>query len=68
MDFIKKPFGYVLNLFYEFTGSYGWALILFAILVKIILLPVTAKGKKSSMKMARITPRVQAIQKKYAPH
>ena len=66
MDFIKKPFGYVLNLFYEFTGSYGWALILFAILVRLVLLPATAKSKKSTMKMSRIQPQVQFLQKKYA--
>lgn len=64
-DLVRVPFGYLLDLLYRFTANYGWALILFAILVKIILLPATAKSKKSSMKMARITPRVQAIQKKY---
>ena len=64
-DLVTVPFGYLLDWLYQLTTNYGWALILFAILVKIILLPVTAKGKKSSMKMSRITPRVQAIQKKY---
>ena len=38
----------------------------FAILVKLILLPMTAKGKKSMMKMSRLTPQIQALQKKYA--
>lgn len=66
MNFIKKPFGWVLNLFYEFTGSYGWALILFAILVRLVLLPATAKSKRSTMKMSRIQPQVQFLQKKYA--
>ena len=66
MEFIKKPFGWILNLFYEFTGSYGWALILFAILVRLVLLPATAKSKKSTMKMSRIQPQVQFLQKKYA--
>ena len=64
-DLVTVPFGYLLDWLYQLTNNYGWALILFAILVKIILLPITAKSKKSSMKMARITPRVQAIQKKY---
>jgi len=64
-DLVTVPFGYLLDWLYQLTSNYGWALILFAILVKIILLPVTAKSKKSTMKMARITPRVQAIQKKY---
>lgn len=64
-DLVTVPFGYLLSFLYQLTSNYGWALILFAIVVKIILLPITAKGKKSSMKMSRMTPRVQAIQKKY---
>ncbi len=65
-DIVTVPFGYLLDWLYQFTTNYGVALILFAILVKLILLPMTAKGKKSTMKMSRMTPRIQAIQKKYA--
>lgn len=65
-DIITVPFGWLLDLLYQFTSSYGLALILFAILVKVILIPVSAKSKKSSMKMSRITPRMQEIQKRYA--
>ena len=64
-DIIRIPFGYLMDWLYQFTNNYGLALILFAILVKLILLYPTAKGKKSSMKMSRLQPRVQAIQKKY---
>ena len=65
MDFIAVPFGYLMSFLYDLTNNYGLALILFAILVRIILLPATAKSKKSTMKMSRLTPKVQAIQKKY---
>ena len=65
-DLVTVPFGYLLSFLYDITTNYGIALILFAILVRFILLPATAKGKKSTMKMSRLTPRVQAIQKKYA--
>ena len=65
-DIVQIPFGWLLSALYQFTESYGLALILFAFIVKLILLPATAKGKKSSMKMSRLTPRIQAIQKKYA--
>lgn len=63
---ITIPFGYLLGFLYRFTNNYGLALILFAILVKIILMPITAKSKKSSMKMSRMSPRLQEIQNKYA--
>ena len=64
-DLIRLPFGYLIDFLYQLTTNYGLALILFAILVKLILLPATAKGKRSSMKMSRLQPRIQAIQKKY---
>ena len=64
-DLIQVPFGYLLSWLYQFTQNYGVALIIFALLVKLILLPASAKGKKSTMKMSRLTPKIQAIQKKY---
>jgi len=65
-DIIQVPFGYLLSWLYQLTTNYGLALIIFAILVKVILYPATAKGKKSTMKMSRLTPRIQQIQEKYA--
>ena len=65
-DIVQVPFGWLLAQLYRFTASYGLALILFAFLVKLILLPATAKGKKSSMKMSRLSPRLKEIQTKYA--
>jgi len=64
-DIITVPFGYLLNWLYQFTTNYGVALILFAVIVRLVLLPITAKSKKSMMKMSRIQPRIQEIQKKY---
>ena len=65
-DIICIPFGYALDLLYRLTNSYGLSLILFALLVQLVLLPITAKSKKSMMKMSRMQPRIQALQKKYA--
>jgi len=65
-DLIKIPFGYLLDLLYQFTTNYGVALILFAILIKLVLLPASIKSKKSSMKMSRLSPRINALQEKYA--
>ena len=65
-EIIKVPFGYLLDWLYQFTNNYGLALILFAILIKLILLPTSIKSKRSTMKMSRLTPQVNALQKKYA--
>ena len=50
-DIVQVPFGWLLDFLYQLTTNYGVSLIIFAFLVKIILMPATAKAKKSSMKM-----------------
>lgn len=65
-DIITVPFGWLLNQIYGLVGNYGLAITLFAILVQLVLLPITAKSKKSTMKMSRLQPRIQEIQRKYA--
>ena len=62
---ITIPFGYILDILYQLVGNYGLALILFALVVQLVLLPITAKSKKSMMKMSRLTPKMQAIKEKY---
>ena len=62
---ITVPFGYLLDFLYRFTNNYGVALILFAVIVRLVLLPINAKSRKSMMKMSRLQPRIQEIQKKY---
>ena len=64
-SYIMLPFSYVLEWLYEFTQNYGLALILFALIVKIILFPASAMGKKGTMKMSRLTPQVKALEAKY---
>ena len=63
---ITIPFSWLLTFLYELTHNYGLAMILFAVLVQVVLLPITAKGKKGMMKMSRMQPRIQEIQRKYA--
>lgn len=65
-DLITVPFGWVLGQLYNLTGNYGISLCVFAVIVYMALLPITAKSKKSTMKMSRMQPRIQDIQKRYA--
>ncbi len=65
-DIITVPFGWVLGQLYNLTGSYGMAMVIFGVVVYMALLPITAKSKKSTMKMSRLQPRIQDIQKRYA--
>ena len=45
-DIIRIPFGFILEQLYRLTSDYGFSLILFAVFVKLILLPTTVKSKK----------------------
>ncbi len=65
-DIITVPFGWLLAQLYNLTSNYGVSIIIFGILVQLILTPINAKSKKSMMKMSRLTPRMQEIQRKYA--
>lgn len=65
-DIIRIPFGYLLDWLYQFTTNYGLALILFSLIVKLVLLPMNAKSKKSMLKMSRIAPLAKALEEKYA--
>ena len=64
-DIIRVPFGWLLGILYDLTSNYGIAMILFAVIVQAVLLPINAKSKKSMMKMSRLQPRIQEIQRKY---
>lgn len=64
--YICIPFAWLVRFFYELTGSYGVALILFTLVIKLIMLPFQMKSKKSMMRMTRMSGKMQEIQKKYA--
>ena len=64
--YICIPFAWILRLFYNLTGSYGLALILFTLVVKVVLLPFQLNSKKSMIRMNRFQPKMKEIQEKYA--
>ena len=64
--YILWPFGQLMRLFYEWTGSYAIALLLFAVVIKLVLFPFSIKQQKNSIKQAKLRPKEEAIRKKYA--
>ena len=64
-DIIRVPFGYLLDWLYTFTSNYGLALILFSLIVKLVLIPMSIKSKKSMLKMSRLAPQTKALEVKY---
>ena len=65
MNIISNALGHVLRVIFELVQSYGLAIILFTILVKVLLLPLTIKQTKSTKAMQDIQPKIQEIQTKY---
>ncbi len=64
-EFFANTFGYVLNFIYNFVGNYGWAIILFTILVKVALLPLSIKQQRTMKKSAKLQEQVKSLQFKY---
>lgn len=65
LDAIATPFGWLMMVLYNLTDNFGWAIILFGIIVALVLLPFMAKSKKSMMRMSRLQPRMMELQKKH---
>ena len=65
MSWITAPFAWLLRALYDLTGSYGWAVILFGVVVNLILLPFMAKSKKSMMRTTRLQPRITELQRRH---
>lgn len=63
--YICIPFAWLLRALYELTSSYGWALVLFTVVIKLIMLPFQMKSKKSMMRMSRFQPMIKEIQTRY---
>ena len=62
MEIITVPFGYLLDWLVQLLGNYGFALIAFSLILKVLLLPASAKSRKSSLKMSRLAPQIKALE------
>lgn len=65
MSFIANMFGYVLNFLYNLVQNYGLAMILFSVVLKIVLLPISYKQQKTMKKSSKIQSKMKELQTKY---
>ncbi|MDE6746211.1 MAG: YidC/Oxa1 family membrane protein insertase [Oscillospiraceae bacterium] len=63
---IGIPLGYIMWLMYQITHNYAWSIILFTLVTKIILFPLSVKQQKSSAAMAAFQPKLEKLKKQYA--
>jgi YidC/Oxa1 family membrane protein insertase len=65
VNIISNALGHVLRIIFELVQNYGLSIILFTIVVKVLLLPLTIKQTKSTKAMQDIQPKILEIQTKY---
>ena len=63
--FLANIFGYILNFLYNLFGSYGIAIIVFSIILRVILLPITINQQKSMKKTAKMQEKMKELNNKY---
>ena len=64
-QFFANIFGYVLNFIYEFVNNYGLAMIIFTIVIKLVMLPLSIKQQKTLKKNMKLQEKMKVIQFKY---
>lgn len=65
-SFLANIFGYVLNFIYNLVQNYGLAIIIFTILLKLFMLPISVNQQKTIKKNAKMQVKVKEIQEKYS--
>ena len=65
-DVIRIPIGYLISFCYKLVPNYAIALLLFALVMKIVLFPLGIKQQKNTIKQAKLRPKEQAIRNHYA--
>ena len=64
-EFFASIFGYVLAFLYNLVNNYGFAIILFTVIIKLLLLPLSIKQQKTMKKSAKLQEKMKVIQFKY---
>ena len=65
MGFLGTPLGWIMRFIYDFIQNYGFTLIIFTILVRMLMFPLSVKQQKSTAKMQVFQPKIQKLQKQY---
>ena len=64
--FITRPLGFIIQFIYNIVQNYGWSIIIFTVLIKLLLTPLQIKSQKGMKKQQKIQPIIADLQKKYA--
>ena len=64
-EFFANIFGYLLQLLYQLVNNYGVAIILFTVIIKLLLLPLSIKQQRTMKKSTELQEKMKVIQFKY---
>lgn len=64
-EFFASIFGYVLNFIYQLVNNYGLAMILFTLVIKLLMLPLSIKQQRMLKKNAKMQEKMKVLQFKY---
>ena len=64
--FVGDILRWMLDLIYSWTGNYGWAVLIFTLIIRLLLTPLDIKSRRSMKRMTALQPRIDELNKKYA--
>jgi YidC/Oxa1 family membrane protein insertase len=65
-DYVAEILSIFIRPIYQIVQNYGWTIIIFTILIKLVTLPFNVKSQKSMARMQQVQPLISEVQKKYA--
>ena len=65
MSFLNSLLLTIIRTMYRFINDYALTIIVFTILIKLLIMPLNLKSRRSTMRMASVQPKMQALQEKY---
>ena len=63
--FLTKPFFYILDFLFNLIGNMGWAILLFAALLRLAMFPIAGKSFESMSKMKKLQPKLEVLKERY---
>jgi len=65
LHFIAKPIFWLLSLFHDWVGNWGWAIVLVTVLIKILFYKLSESSYRSMANMRKLQPKLQALKERY---
>lgn len=65
LHFIAKPIFWLLSLFHDWVGNWGWAIVLVTVLIKLVFYRLSESSYRSMANMRKLQPKLQSLKERY---